>query len=169
MITDNLQIELFSNSPTFRNQVRLALLSVAVARWKGATAVITGIDAEEDDAIRAGERLPAGDKLTRAMARAEASFLDEALAKQGVRLNSTLAPQYVVPGQDVEAERQQEITRLIGLLLLLPSWEWTIADWLDSQAGAQAYVNAQVNGMLSAMAAPPNVPAAIAFYTGESA
>lgn len=169
MITDALQIELFSNSPTFRNQVRLALLSVAVARWKGATAVITGIDAEEDDALRSGGRLPAGDKLVRAMARAEASFLDEALAKQGVRLNSSFGPQYVVPGQDVEAERQQEITRLIGLLLLLPTWSWSISDWLENQAGAQAFVNAQVNGMLAAMAAPPDVPAAVAFYTGESA
>ena len=147
MITDSLQLETFTSSPTFRRQVAGALTVVGVERWKAATAVVMQIDVLEMAGTATAEHL-----IARQIARTERTFLENALAVQGVNLGGFTAPQ-AMPGMPDPAK--EGITRLINMLLALPTWEWTVADWLADQPGAAAEIAARMNEMLGALTAAP--------------
>lgn len=147
MLSDSLQIETFVTSPTFRRQVAGALTVVGVERWKAATAVILQIDALEAAGQATAEHL-----IARQIARTERTFLENALAVQGVNLGGFTAPQ-AMPGMPDPAK--EGITRLIHMLLVHPSWTWTVADWLDDQPGAVAEIAARMNDLLASLTAAP--------------
>ena len=147
MITDALQLETFVTSPTFRRQVAGALTVVGVERWKAATAAILQIDALEAAGQATAEHL-----IARQIARTERTFLENALAVQGVNLGGFTAPQ-AMPGMPDPAK--EGITRLINMLLAMPSWTWTVADWLDDQPGAAAEIAVRMNEMLASLTAAP--------------
>jgi hypothetical protein len=147
MLSDSLQIETFVASPTFRRQVAGALTVVGVERWKAATAILMQIDVLEMAGQATAEHL-----IARQIARTERTFLENALAVQGVNLGGFTAPQ-AMPGMPDPAK--EGITRLINMLLALPAWTWTVADWLDDQAGAAAEIATRMNEMLAALTAMP--------------
>lgn len=147
MITDSLQLETFAASPTFRRQVAGALTSVGIERWKVATATVMTVDA-----LEAGGQATAEYLIARQIARTERTFLENALAVQGVNLGGFTAPQ-AMPGMPDPAK--EGITRLINMLLALPAWTWTVADWLADQSGAAAEIATRMNEMLAALTAMP--------------
>lgn len=168
MITDKIQTELFTNSPTFREQVRSSMLSVSINRWKIATALIAQIDLKERELSATNQLLSAGESVARTMARAEVNFLEESLSKQGVRLSSNSPQNNFVAGIDNEKAKDNEIIRLIGLLLLQPTWNWNINQWIENQEQAPLYIASQVNSLLSNLAMPPatEIESAAVFYSG---
>jgi hypothetical protein len=147
MITDALQLETFVTSPTFRRQVAGALTVVGVERWKAATAVVMQIDVLEMAGTATAEHL-----IARQIARTERTFLENALAVQGVNLGGFTAPQ-AMPGMPDPAK--EGITRLINMLLAMPSWTWTVNDWMENQADATAEIAARMNDLLASLTAAP--------------
>ena len=168
MITDRIQTELFSNSPTFKEQVRSGMLSVSINRWKVATALIAQIDLKEKELSTSNILLSTSESVARTMARAEVSFLEESLSKQGVRLSPNTPYSNLVAGVDNEKARDNEIVRLIGLLLLQQTWTWSVNQWIENQEQAPLYIAQQVNSLLSSLAMPPasEVESAATFYSG---
>jgi hypothetical protein len=151
MLSDTLQRELLTHSPTFRAQVSAGLLSVGLERWKYVSAMLTQIEIASID-----NRLTAEQAIGRTLATAEQNFLAETLAKQGVRLSSLTMSYPSGAGSD-QSQASAEIDRLIAQLFARADWTWTVTEWLAQQGLAQHYINGQILALLTDMAAAPTL------------
>lgn len=151
MLTDALQIELLKNSPTFRRQTSAGVLAVGLERWKAVSATLAILK----KAMEAGTLTPE-QEVTLTLAQAEQYFLGATLAKQGVQLSgASVATGATAPGEQSQADK--EIDRLIDQLFARADWTWTVPDWLEQQSLAQHYINGQILGLLSDLAAAPTL------------
>jgi len=148
MISDTLQQEIFVNSPTFRRQVASALTTVGITRWKAATATVMTVDALAAQNAATTEQL-----IARQVAKTERTFIENALAVQGINLGGFTAP-VAMPGAPDPAK--EGISRMINMLLAHANWDWTVAEWIENQAGANAEIEARMNDLLASLAAVSN-------------
>ncbi len=149
---DNLSQEIFRSSPTFRAQMSAAFTTVAVARWKAATATILGVDALIEAGTATTEHV-----IARALAQTEMQFLGQALATQKIYLSGAPQQPMMVGTEAADAAAKEGITKLINQMLGSPgsTWTWSVADWQANQDTAAEEIATHLDNMFAAMVAAP--------------